>query len=169
MLIVPAFRPTQTPVAEYDEFVPLTLTWPAYHRTLDPPRTIMLRGPEAYLEVKLNAQDGELLELVVVSAVALASPAKVDDEATAVEPYVPIIDLPALATTVNTPDLKFEAYQNCLRIVFRDRAASRSVGAHPVTFSVDRQSSLTSTTLHWTPSERSTFLAACSSVKPLTM
>jgi hypothetical protein len=167
MLLTVGFVETdQDPVVEYDSYVPLTLTWPRYQRSLEPPTTVVLRSSRGYLEVKLNAQDGELVELVVPSAAAT------DDSITDVawptsgERCVPVIAALPGNGTVDAPDLRFDGYRNCLKIGLSDKGEQYFVGAGPVLFGIDEDSCIASMLLEWDSAAREEFLSSCFLVSP---
>ncbi|MCX5129477.1 hypothetical protein [Streptomyces sp. NBC_00347] len=57
---------SHSPQVEVDEHVPVTLTWPRYHRVAEPPASMMLELGGCLFEVKTDRSNGELIELILV-------------------------------------------------------------------------------------------------------
>ena len=51
----------ERPAIEYDQFVPVTITWPRYHRLLEPLRIVDIQGSNGYIEFKADTITGELV------------------------------------------------------------------------------------------------------------
>lgn len=81
------------PVVEHDPYVPVTVTWPRYHRTADFAYAMYGRG-EPVLELKVDRGSGALVELVCLGA---AEPSELAPDSAAVPsdpgPGVPVFDL----------------------------------------------------------------------------
>jgi hypothetical protein len=162
MLVASAFVEVEhAPFIEYDPYVPLTITWPRYNRSLESPTAVLLRGSRGHVEVKFNADDGELVEIVVPSAAATDIPSVVRDWPTPSGLCVPAIRVAPPSDTLDAPDLRFEAYRNGLKICFCDQVEREFVGSGPVFFGMGEESSLVSMMVAWNSTERQEFLSSC--------
>ncbi|MBO4270643.1 hypothetical protein [Microbispora triticiradicis] len=145
--------------------MPLTLTWPRYHQSLEPPAVILLRGPQGYLELKLDTRNGELLEMVIPSAAATVKTLPEDFRPASGQNYVPLVHATPEQDTIEVPDLHFEIHGDHLRITLHKQPEERYVGADSVFFGVGAEGLLVSVILQWAPLEREHFLSSCSSVE----
>ncbi|TYB66222.1 hypothetical protein FXF59_04455 [Microbispora tritici] len=144
--------------------MPLTLTWPRYHRTLEPPAVVLLRGPQGYLELKLDTRSGELLEIVIPSAAATVKTLPDDFRPTSGQNYVPLVRAPE-QDAIEVPNLHFKIHGDHLRITLHKQPEESYIGADSVSFGVGAEGLLVSVILQWTPLEREHFLSSCSSVE----
>ena len=53
---------------DFNEYVPLTITWSSASEALEPPRYVELRGENGYLELKFHPSSGILIEVVLAAA-----------------------------------------------------------------------------------------------------
>lgn len=86
------------PVVEHDPYVPVTVTWPRYHRTADFAYAMYGRDEPA-LELKVDRGSGALVEMVCLAA---AEPSEVALDTAAVpsdpETGIPVFDLESSET-----------------------------------------------------------------------
>ncbi|TDD17599.1 hypothetical protein E1218_27535 [Kribbella turkmenica] len=52
----------------FDEYVPVTITWPDYHKLLDIPLYVRYEGAGGLLEMKFHPDSSRLIEVVLVNA-----------------------------------------------------------------------------------------------------
>jgi hypothetical protein len=53
---------------DFNEYVPLTITWSGASEVLESPRYVELRGGNGYLELKFHPSSGILIEAVLAAA-----------------------------------------------------------------------------------------------------
>ena len=53
---------------DFNEYVPLTITWSIASQVLEPPRYVEMRGESGYLELKFHPYSGILIEVVLAAA-----------------------------------------------------------------------------------------------------
>jgi hypothetical protein len=87
------------PDIEVDPYVPVTATFPGYRTYADAPRSVVLRGAGAIVELKVRAATGELVEVVVPSGVPVGAAGAFGVVVLGHEDVVPLLAFPDDAAT----------------------------------------------------------------------
>lgn len=139
---------------EFDEYVPVTITWPGAYRLLDPPLYVRYSGLGRLLQLKFHPESRRLIELVLVSASGLR---RVHES----------LNLPAVGATAmarwsdsagevagegGPPALT--AFDDCLVLGISAVPPERWVGTEPVVFGLDRADQVTAISVGWGASGR---------------
>lgn len=163
MLRLSHFTPVLAgPDIEFDSYVPLTLTWPGYHRSLDAPRSYLMGGRGNYLELKFERSSGELVEVVLVSAASITL-RDVDSAASVVDEraVLPVFDLHTLnSDSAEGVQVYITAYVDMLEIRIGESRSEFKTGG-PVVFGVTGDKFLSLLSLMWTEDQRSEFIDKC--------
>jgi hypothetical protein len=144
----------ERPAIDYDQFVPVTITWPRYHRLLEPLRIVDIQGSNGYIEFKADTITGELVEVVVPSAVAIVMSRQFGAAYSQGSFCVPVIEqtMSPEDSAENVP--RFEIYDDLLRIVLSGKPERHVKGAGSVAFGIGDANIFASLYLHWTATER---------------
>lgn len=142
---------------DFNEYVPLTITWSSASGVLQPPRYVELRGENGYLELKFHPSSGILIEVV------LAAASEIQVEQTNLSPgnsndanLMPFLDSDdTIRETGESPAVK--AYSDYLCVSFGPDP-DHWVGSDPVLFGLTGEQILTTICTRWTSSERESVL-----------
>jgi hypothetical protein len=142
---------------EFNEYVPLTITWSGSSEVLEPPRYVELRGVSGYLELKFHPSSGILIEVVL----AAASEIQVDQ--TNLSPgnskdanLMPFLDFGnTVCESGGSPVVK--AYSDYLYVSFGPDP-DHWVGSDPVLFGLAGKQRLAAICARWTSFERESVL-----------
>ena len=142
---------------DFNEYVPLTITWSSASSVLQPPRYVELQGENGYLELKFHPSSGILIEVV------LAAASEIQVEQTNLAPenskdanLMPFLDPgDTVRETGESPVVK--AYSDYLCVSFGPDP-DHWVGSDPVLFGLTGEQSLTAICTRWTSSERESVL-----------
>lgn len=145
---------------EFDEYVPVTLTWPEAGRLLDAPLYMRYGGSGRLLEMKFHPHSRRLVEAVLVSASRVQrdrsplDPVSADDAATAC--------WSERAGTGSGAHEMFAliAHDDCLVIDLANSPSTSWVGLRPVLFGLNGASEVVAISVMWDDGEREAFLAA---------
>lgn len=143
---------------EFNEYVPLTITWSSASEVLEPPRYLELRGVNGYLELKFHPSSGILIEVVLAAASEIQveqvnlSPGNSKDAN-----LMPFLDSgDTVPDTGGSPVVK--AYSDYLCVSFGPDP-DHWVGSDPVLFGLaGEQQRLAAICARWTRSERESVL-----------
>ena len=153
------------PSIGYDPYIPVTVTWPGYRRSLDAPVSLCLSGQGGFLELKFGVGDRRLVELVLVYGVV-----SVRDEPLPVTAFAPG---PAAAAVALSRDEKVRhalsgdlplpqiAYRDALEIRFSDRPPEAVTTGPSVGFGALATGELTSIYVKYTAGQRADLIAGC--------
>jgi hypothetical protein len=143
---------------DFNEYVPLTITWSGASELLEPPRYVELRDGSGYLELKFHPTSGILIEVVLAAASEIQveqahlSPGNSKDDAN----LMPFLDS---GDTVYgaVGSLVVKAYSDYLCVSFGPDS-DHWVGSDPVLFGVAGEQTLAAVCARWTSSERESVL-----------
>jgi hypothetical protein len=154
-------RKVETPGSvnvEFNEYVPLTITWSGSNELLEPPRYVELHGVNVYLELKFHPSSGILVEVVLAAAseiqVEQASLSPSNSNDANLMPFIYSGD--TVRETGEPPVVK--AYSDYLCVSFGPDP-DHWVGSDPVLFGVAGEQCLAAICARWTSSERESVLA----------
>jgi hypothetical protein len=143
---------------EFNEYVPLTITWSSASEVLEPPRYVELQGERGYLELKFHPSSGILIEVVLAAASEIQveqthlSPGNSEDDAN----LMPFLDSgDTVREAEGSPVVK--AYSDYLCVCFGPDP-DHWVGSDPVLFGLEGEQSLAAICARWTSSERESVL-----------
>jgi hypothetical protein len=142
---------------DFNEYVPLTITWSGASELLEPPRYVELRNENGYLEFKFHPSTGILIEVVLAAAPGIQvqqgslSPRSSEDAN-----LMPFLDSDDALGGTGRP-LIIKAYSDCLYVSF-GHDPDQWVGSGPVLFGVGEKQNLTAISAIWTGSERESVL-----------
>jgi hypothetical protein len=143
---------------DFDEYVPLTITWSSARGVLEPPRYAEMHGQNGYLEFKFHASTGMLIEVVLAAASGIRV------EQVNFSPYnsdginlMPFLDSGDALRETESP-LVIKAYLDYLYISFGPDP-DQWVGSGPVLFGLAMGQSLAAICARWTGAERESVLA----------
>jgi hypothetical protein len=148
----------ETVNVDFDEYVPLTITWSSSRGLLEEPKYVGLRDGNGYLEFKFNPLTGMLVEAVLAAASVIQveqgnlSPGNPEDAN-----LMPFLD-PGEATYEMRHPLVIRAYADYLYVSFGPDP-DQWVGSGPVLFGLGREQSFAAICASWTASERASVLA----------
>jgi hypothetical protein len=142
---------------DFNEYVPLTITWSSASEVLEAPRYVELQGVNSYLELKFHPSSGILIEVV------LASASEIHVEQTNLSPgnskdanLIPFLEPGGTVDeTGGSPVVK--AYSDYLCVSFGP-GPDHWVGSDPVLFGVAGEQRLAAICARWTRSERESVL-----------
>lgn len=142
---------------EFDEYVPLTITWSSANEVLEPPTYAELRDGQGYLEFKFSPSSGILIEVVLAAAPGIqfenaALSPRISEDAN----LMPFLDSDDTGHETEHP-LAIKAYPDCLYISFGPDP-DEWVGSGPVLFGLAGEQSLAAICVRWTGSERELIL-----------
>ncbi len=143
---------------DFNEYVPLTITWSGASELLEPPRYVELRGGNGYLELKFHPSSGLLIEVVLAAASEIRveqahlSPGNSKDDAN----FMPFLDPgDTVREAEGSPVVK--AYLDYLCVSFGPEP-DHWVGSEQVLFGVAGEQNLAAVCARWTSSERESVL-----------
>jgi hypothetical protein len=143
---------------EYNEYVPLTVTWRNAGEVLEPPVCVVWRDENGQLELKFHPSTGILIEVVLAAAPGLIA------EQTSLSPIssegaslMPFLDSSDIVPETGSP-LVIKAYWDYLYVSFCPDA-DRWAGSGPVLFGLAGELNLAAVCVRWTGSERESVLA----------
>jgi hypothetical protein len=143
---------------EYNEYVPLTVTWRNASEVLESPDYVVWRDENGYLELKFHPSSEILIEVVLAAASGLIieqmSLSPLSSEDASLMPFLDSID--SVPETVSP--LVIKAYLDYLYVSFGPDAG-RWVGSGPVLFGLAGARGLAAICARWTASERESVLA----------
>jgi len=145
------------PEVEFDPYTPVTITWPGYHASLDAPSSVMIGTGGNYVELKYDASNGALVEVVLVSAATVTrseTSLGFDDDA---DPVVPVIEVGPDKRTVDETPVRVTAYRDALEIRWADSPAPLA-GAGMVHFGQTDDGALSAIALSWDDRQREEFI-----------
>ena len=143
---------------DFDEYVPLTITWSSSSRMLEAPMYVALQDVNGYLEFKFDPFTGILIEVVLAAARVIQverdnlSPGNSEDAS-----LMPFLDSGDATCEMRGP-LVIRAYADYLYISFGPDP-DQWVGSGPVLFGLARKQSFAAICASWTASERASVLA----------
>jgi hypothetical protein len=143
---------------DFDEYVPLTITWSNANTILETPRYVEVRDRNGYLELKFHPSMGILIEVVLAAAPGVQveqvnlSPRNSEDVN-----LMPFLDSGDAARETMSP-LVIKAYRDYLYVSFGPDP-DQWVGSGPVLFGLAEERNLTAICARWTGSERDSVLA----------
>jgi hypothetical protein len=142
---------------DFNEYVPLTVTWSSAGELLEPPRYVELRNGNGYLELKFHPYTGMLIEVVLAAApgmqVVQGSLSPRNSEEVDLMPFLDSED--TLGETEHP--LVVRAYSDYLYVSF-GHDPEQWVGSGPVLFGLAEKQSLAAICARWTGSERESVL-----------
>jgi hypothetical protein len=142
---------------DFNEYVPLTVTWSSAGELLEPPRYVELRNGNGYLELKFHPSTGMLIEVVLAAApgmqVVQGSLSPRNSEEVDLMPFLDSED--TLGETEHP--LVVRAYSDYLYVSF-GHDPEQWVGSGPVLFGLAEKQSLAAICARWTGSERESVL-----------
>ena len=143
---------------DFDEYVPLTITWSNANTVLETPRYVEVRDQNGYLEFKFHPSTGILIEVVLAAApgvrVELVNLSPCNSEDVDLMPFLDSGD----AARETSRSLVIKAYPDYLYVSFGPDP-DQWVGSGPVLFGLAEKRSLTAICARWTGSERDSVLA----------
>ncbi|MFI2104615.1 hypothetical protein ACH436_15065 [Isoptericola sp. NPDC019693] len=119
---------------EFDEYVPVTATWPAYERLSSPPTYVRAVEQHRLLELKFDPVEHDLAELVLVNAPGARSV----EQSFAAQ----VADAPVTARWSGGPEgyeyprLDIAYYQDCVLMTFSTETFRDWRGRGPVFFGI---------------------------------
>lgn len=142
---------------DFNEYVPLTITWSGASAILEPPRYAELRDENGYLEFKFNPSTGSLIEVV------LATASRIQVEHANLSPRIsedvnlmPFLNSGDTICEAEGP-LVIKAYLDYLYISFGPDP-DQWVGSGPVLFGLVTEHNAAAICARWTSSERESVL-----------
>jgi hypothetical protein len=142
---------------DFNEYVPLTITWSSASEVLEPPRYVELQGVNGYLELKFHRFSGILIEVVLAAApeirVEQANLSPGNSEGANLMPFLDSSD--TVRKTEESPVIK--AYPDYLCVSFGPDP-DHWVGSDPVLFGLAGEQSLVAICARWTSSDRESVL-----------
>jgi len=142
---------------DFNEYVPLTITWSSASGLLEPPRYVELRHGDGYLELKFHPSTGILIEVVLAAAPGIQveqgslSPGNSEDVN-----LMPFLDSGDSFGEIGRA-LIVKAYSDYLYVSFGGDP-DQWVGSGSVLFGVAEGQSLAAICARWTDSERESVL-----------
>jgi hypothetical protein len=142
---------------DFNEYVPLTITWSSASEVLEPPRYVELQGENGYVELKFHPSSGILIEVVLAAASKIQfSQANLSPENSKDANFMPFLDSgDTVRETKVLPAVK--AYLDYLCVSFGPDP-DHWVGSDPVLFGLAGEQSLAAVCARWTSSEREAVL-----------
>jgi len=143
---------------DFNEYVPLTITWSGASGLLERPRYVELRDGNGYLEFKFHPSTGILIEVVLAAAPGIEveqgslSPRSSEDV-----DLMPFFDSGDTLHETGRP-LIIKAYSDYLYVSF-GHDPDQWVGSGPVLFGLTEEQSLAAVCARWTGSERESVVA----------
>lgn len=155
----------EEPSTDYDEYTPLTVTWPHHLRSLDSPVSFGLAGEGGYLELKFNPGSGELGELVLVSAVARVHHERIMESVFSSGVPVPVVKLPAgrdgnrnYSDNLPLPQI---AHDDGLEIRLSDKTPTEITSGATASFGTLANGELATIYIRWSASNRELYIKSC--------
>lgn len=144
---------------DFNEYVPLTITWSGASEVLDPPRYVEVRDRGGYLEFKFHPSTGILIEVVLAVASEIQveqvnlSPRNSEEDVN----LMPILDSSDTIGEMGRR-LVIKAYSDYVYVSFGPDP-DQWVGSGPVLFGLAGERIFTAFCARWTDSERESVLA----------
>lgn len=142
---------------DFNEYVPLTITWSGASELLEPPRYVELRGRNSYLELKFHPCSGILIEVVLAAApeiqVEQANLSPGNSGGANLMPFLASGD--TIREAEGLPVVK--AYSDYLCVSFGPDP-DHWTGSDSVLFGVAGEQNLVAVCARWTSSERESVL-----------
>ena len=142
---------------DFNEYVPLTITWSSASEVLEPPRYVEVQGVNNYLELKFHPSSGMLIEVVLASAseihVEQANLSPGNSKDANLMPFLEPGN--TVRETGRSPVVK--AYSDYLCVSFGP-GPDHWVGSDPVLFGLAGEQRLAAICARWTRSERESVL-----------
>jgi hypothetical protein len=158
MIIMRQVEAIESVSVDFDEYVPLTITWSGAGGLLEAPRYTSLQDESGYLEFKFDPSTGILTELV------LAAASTIQVEQDNLSPVtsnginlMPFLDFGDTASEMRHP-LVIRAYPDYLYISLGPNP-DRWVGSGAVLFGLAGEQAFAAICASWTASERASVLA----------
>lgn len=143
---------------DFDEYVPLTLTWSSARGVLESPRYVELQDGNGYLEFKFHPFTGILIEVVLAAANGIRiEEANLSPRNSEGINLMPFLDSGHTPRETERP-LAIKAYFDYLCISFGPDP-DQWVGSGRVLFGVATEQSLAAICARWTGPERESVLA----------
>ena len=141
----------------FNEYVPLTITWTSASEVLEPPRYVELQGETGYLEFKFHPSSGILIEVVLTAASEIqVEQINLSPDSSKDANVMPFLD--SRDTVPGTGELRVvKAYPDYLFVSFGPDP-DRWVGSDPVLFGLAGEQNLAAICARWTSSERESVL-----------
>jgi len=142
---------------EFNDYVPLTITWDSASGVLEPPRYVELQGVHGYLELKFHPSSGILIEVVLASASEIhVEQANLSPDISKDANLMPFLESgDTVGEKGGSPVVK--AYSDYLCVSFGSDS-DHWVGSDPVLFGLAGDQSLAAICARWTRSERKSVL-----------
>lgn len=113
------------PFVEIDDYVPVTIQWPGYRSLHGAPVCLMVSAGASLVELKLNAENGEIVELILVDVKSVQAKPPVSRSSIR-ESGVPLIRVTDSSAAEQTGSV---AHSNeGLTVRFADRDVVREIG-----------------------------------------
>jgi hypothetical protein len=142
---------------EFNEYVPLTITWSSASEVLDPPRYVELRGVSGYLELKFHQFSGILIEVVLAAASEIRiEQANLSPGNSSAGNLMPFFDSGDTVRKTEEPPV-IRAYLDYLCVSFGPNP-DHWVGSDPVLFGLTGEQNLVAICARWSSSERESVL-----------
>jgi hypothetical protein len=158
MIIMGQVSALESVSVDFDEYVPLTVTWSNANGVLDTPRYVELRDAAGYLEFKFNPSTGILMEVVLAAAPEI----QVEQDNFSPQNLKDVNLMPFLKDdgAIYEPEilLGVKAYSDYLYVSFGPDP-DQWVSSGPVLFGLAGEKNLTAICARWTSSERESALA----------
>ena len=148
----------ETVNVDFDEYVPLTITWSSARGLLEPPRYAEMHGQNGYLEFKFHPSTGMLIEVVLAAASGIRiEQANLSPHNSAGTSLMPFLDSGDTLLETEYP-LAIKAYLDYLCVSFGPDL-DQWIGSGPVLFGLATEQSLAAICARWTGAERESVLA----------
>jgi uncharacterized protein YuzE len=86
-------KPGEAPFVEIDECVPVAIQWPGYALLQQASKCLVLDASESLIEVKVDAEDGEVMGVVLVNARGVTRTDSPISLPSAIEAGIPVIGI----------------------------------------------------------------------------
>jgi len=142
---------------DFNEYVPLTITWSSASGLLETPRYVELRNQNGYMEFKFHPYTGILVEVVLAAAPGIqVEQGSLSPRNSEEVNLMPFLDSEDTLRETGRP-LIIRAYSDCLYVSF-GHDPDQWVGSGPVLFGVTERHNLVAICARWTGSEREAVL-----------
>jgi hypothetical protein len=144
----------------FDEYVPVTMTWPDYHKLLDAPLYVRYAGSGSLLELKFHPDSCRLVEAVLVAAPGLRR------EHGSLHPSATEAAVAAcLSVQADRPSdspvvLEVTAFDDCMLIAVEPTPPLSWAGSGPVLFGLDASRQVVALCVQWDSGQRGLVLTA---------
>jgi hypothetical protein len=142
---------------DFDEYVPLTITWSSARGVLEPPRYAEMHGRNGYLEFKFHPATRILIEVVLAAATGIqVEQVNLSPRNSEGINLMPFLDSGDAFPETESP-LVIKAYLDYLYLSFGPDP-DQWVGSGPVLFGLATGQSLAAICARWTGAERESVL-----------